>query len=62
MLTPEIIDQIAYLRSVRYAWREIGLLLGLKPETCRRALWAAKRARRAVGNSPATVNISPGGD
>ncbi|MCI4331371.1 MAG: hypothetical protein L3K19_05940 [Thermoplasmata archaeon] len=56
MVTEATLGAILALRSERYGWKQIGLTLGLKPETCRRAVWAAKKASRTVGNPPATVN------
>jgi hypothetical protein len=62
IVTPEKFEQIARLRGSGAKWEEVGRKVGLKPETCRRALWAVKKARGSVGNSPETVNNpSPGG-
>ena len=56
LVTSVALETIAGLRLERYSWKQIGLRVGLNPETCRRALWAVKKAGRAVGNSPVTVN------
>jgi hypothetical protein len=58
---PEHVRLIANLRGSKLSWKEIGLRLGLKPETCRRALWAVKKSGRAVGNPPDGVN-NPAGE
>jgi hypothetical protein len=57
--TPEKTAEIERLRTGGLTWPEIGRRLQLNPETCRRAAWAAKKARRAVGNPPAAVNNPP---
>jgi hypothetical protein len=49
---PLDLSEIETLRSAGKHWKEIGLELGLKPETCRRALWAVKKSQKGVGNSP----------
>lgn len=54
-LTPGLVTEIGQLRAAALSWKEIGLRLGRNPETCRRALWAVKKARRAVGNSPTAI-------
>ncbi len=55
-VTAEKLREITSLRASGAAWPEIAQRLGLKAETCRRAAWAAKRARGGVGNSPDPVN------
>jgi hypothetical protein len=61
-ITPESTRTIATLRSARLSWRDIGERLSLNPETCRRALWAAKKASGAVGIPPEPVNNPFRGD
>lgn len=51
--------EIERLRADRLSWPEIGRRVGLNPETCRRAIWAVRKARSAVGNPPAPVNNLP---
>jgi hypothetical protein len=55
-VTPAGIEEAVRLRSEGLSWEGVGRRLGLKPETCRRAVWAARKGRRAVGNPPASVN------
>jgi hypothetical protein len=57
-LTREKVEEAARLRAEGLQWEAIGQRLGLKAETCRRALWAVKKAGRAVGNPPNAVNNS----
>jgi hypothetical protein len=57
--TPEKVGEIERLRAEGLTWPQIGSRLGLNSETCRRALWAVKKARRAVGNPPEAVS-NPG--
>jgi hypothetical protein len=57
-VSSEALDDVARLRAEGVVWRIIGLRLGLNPETCRRALWAVKKASRAVENPPRAVNNS----
>ena len=52
LVTPDRSAQIAELRSHGSQWKEIGLRLGLNPETCRRAFWAHKMAQKTVGFVP----------
>jgi hypothetical protein len=61
LVTAEIAQKIATFRSEGLSWPAIGQRLGLKPETCRRALWVVRNAPEAVGNPPALVkNHEPG--
>ena len=55
-VTPERIEEAVQLRSEGLTWEGVGQRLGLKPETCRRAVWAVRKARGAVGNPPGPVN------
>jgi hypothetical protein len=59
--TTEKVEEAARLHSESLPWKQIGLRLGLNPETCRRALWVVRKSRKAVGNSPAPVNNPPRG-
>jgi hypothetical protein len=54
--TPAKIAEIGELRRLGVPWVQVGLRLGLNPETCRRALWAVRKARRAVENPPARAS------
>lgn len=58
-VTAERIEEAHRLRAEGLSWEAVGQRLGLKAETCRRAVWAVKKASRAVGNSPAAVNNPP---
>ena len=47
----EHIEEIVRLRAASLSWAEIGSSLGLRPETCRRALWAVKKSLSTVQKS-----------
>lgn len=53
VFTQEIVLQIEILRREGAIWSEVGNRLGLRPQSCRRAWWEARKAQRGVGNSPA---------
>jgi DNA invertase Pin-like site-specific DNA recombinase len=57
-VTPEIVARIAELRAAGHRWNDTAQRVGLPAETCRKALWSARHAARAVQNSP-TGNIPP---
>jgi hypothetical protein len=59
VITAERVRAIAVLRAEGLTWPKIGLQLGLKPETCRRAVWASRRAGTAVENPPAAAKNPP---
>lgn len=59
VITPENVRAIALLRAEGLTWPKIGLQLGMKPETCRRAVWASRKAGRAVENPSATAKNPP---
>jgi hypothetical protein len=54
--TPGKVAEIERLRADGLSWPDIGRLVALNPETCRRAVWAVKKARGAVRNSAGPVN------
>jgi hypothetical protein len=58
-VTLERIEEAVRLRSEGLTWEGVGQRLGLKPETCRRAVWAVRKVRGAVGNPPGPVNNTP---
>lgn len=60
-LTPEKLLQVSALRAARISWREIGLRLALRPETCRRAYWELRKAQTSVGNSSEPLPHAPSG-
>ena len=51
IVTAETVDRALKLRAAGCGWTEIGLRLGLRSETCRRAVWEARCVRKAVVNS-----------
>ena len=58
-VTPEIVARIAELRAAGHRWNDTAQRVGLPAETCRKALWTAKRSPSAVQDSP-TGNIPLG--
>lgn len=56
VFSPAKLSEVVSLRSGGIRWAEIARRLELNPETCRRAYWEHRKARRAVGNSPAGLS------
>jgi hypothetical protein len=60
-VTPAILAEVESLRARGVSWAEVAVSVALKPETCRRALWAVRKSRGAVGNSPNPIpGVGPG--
>jgi DNA invertase Pin-like site-specific DNA recombinase len=61
-VTPEIALRVRQLRGTGLRWSQVAQAVGLPAETCRKTVWALKRAGSAVVNPPPfqTVPASPG--
>jgi DNA invertase Pin-like site-specific DNA recombinase len=61
-VTPELARRAAHLRGSGLAWREVAQRVGLRIETCRKAVWQIQHAARGVVNPPPleTVRSTPG--
>jgi len=49
-VTPAVVERVEKLRGEGLTWADVARRVGLPAETCRRAAWLLKRARRAVDN------------
>jgi DNA invertase Pin-like site-specific DNA recombinase len=58
-VTPELARRAAHLRGSGLAWREVAQRVGLRIETCRKAVWQIQHAARGVVNSQASEMVAP---
>jgi DNA invertase Pin-like site-specific DNA recombinase len=61
-VTPEVVSKVAELRRTGLSWAGVAQRVGLPAETCRKAVYLAKRGPVAVDNPPPseTVRSTPG--
>lgn len=57
-VTPELASRVKSLRESGLPWADVARRVGLPAETCRKASWLLKRARRTVDNPPASQTVS----